>query len=268
MRTRLIKPGFFSNPDLAELPALTRILFQGLWLLADKEGRLWDKPKQIKARVLPFDNCAVDKMLSSLKDAGFIDRYTSDQKKCIQIRNFGKHQNITTWEDKKTVSEVPPPVSEKNFISETLEETKSDISTTSGLHVHTDTDKNKNTNTPLTPQSDSKPRNVWAEGLKFLIKFGMREGEARAFASKQTAIYPAETLLLVYDNPPESPPVSIVDWLRNELSKYQTLAERTQANLATKKEKYGTDQAKPAESSNRAPKRDYTKFAKLGRSSG
>ncbi len=37
-RARNIKPGFFDNEILGELPALTRLLFIGLWCLADREG--------------------------------------------------------------------------------------------------------------------------------------------------------------------------------------------------------------------------------------
>ena len=38
-RARNIKPGFFDNEILGELPALTRLLFIGLWCLAVKALR-------------------------------------------------------------------------------------------------------------------------------------------------------------------------------------------------------------------------------------
>ena len=44
MRTRLLKPGFFMNEELARLPVRARLLFAGLWCLADREGRLEDRP--------------------------------------------------------------------------------------------------------------------------------------------------------------------------------------------------------------------------------
>jgi len=43
MRSRNIKPGFFKNEIIAEMPTETRLLFIGLWLLADREGRLEDR---------------------------------------------------------------------------------------------------------------------------------------------------------------------------------------------------------------------------------
>jgi len=36
MRARNIKPGFFSNEDLAECSPWSRLCFAGLWLLADR----------------------------------------------------------------------------------------------------------------------------------------------------------------------------------------------------------------------------------------
>ena len=58
-----------------------RLLFEGLWLIADREGRLLDKPARIKAAVLPYDDhrgisiALVDQMLTDLDRAGFIRRY-------------------------------------------------------------------------------------------------------------------------------------------------------------------------------------------------
>ena len=82
-----------NNEDLADLEPLTRLLFIYLWMLADREGRLEDRPKRIGAQALPYDRTAdVDAMLNSLKNAGFIDRYEVGGVACIQVINFAKHQ--------------------------------------------------------------------------------------------------------------------------------------------------------------------------------
>ena len=52
-RARNIKPGFFLNEELVELPFSTRLLFIGLWTLADRDGRMEDKPKRIKMSLFP-----------------------------------------------------------------------------------------------------------------------------------------------------------------------------------------------------------------------
>lgn len=92
-RVRFLKPGFFTNEALGELPPITRILFAGLWCLADREGRLEDRPKRIKAEVLPYDDADVDLLLVQLEEAGFVERYTVDGRDYLAVVNFVKHQH-------------------------------------------------------------------------------------------------------------------------------------------------------------------------------
>jgi hypothetical protein len=105
-RSRNIKPGFFRNADLVELPVETRLLFIGLWGLADREGRMSDRPKQIKMEIYPADSFDVDDMLGQLHRAKFIERYTVNEINYIQIVNFTKHQN--PHRDEKA-STIPAP---------------------------------------------------------------------------------------------------------------------------------------------------------------
>jgi hypothetical protein len=105
-RSRNIKPGFFRNADLVELPVETRLLFIGLWGLADREGRLDARPKQIKMEIYPADSFDVDAMLQQLRVAGFIERYEVNGNKYIQVANFTKHQN--PHRDEKA-STIPAP---------------------------------------------------------------------------------------------------------------------------------------------------------------
>ena len=102
-RMRIVKPRFFTNEEIAELPPLTRILFIGLWCYADRRGRLEDRPKRIKTEILPYDNHDVDAALTKLNDAGFITRFTVDIKKFIQINNFEKHQHCHVKEPESTI---------------------------------------------------------------------------------------------------------------------------------------------------------------------
>ena len=104
-RTRNIKPGFFLNDELAEIEPLGRLLFAGLWTIADREGRLEDRAKKIKAEVLPYDDCDIDALLNKLQEHGFIIRYEVDGGKYIQICTFSKHQ---VPHNKEKASEIPP----------------------------------------------------------------------------------------------------------------------------------------------------------------
>lgn len=103
-RSRNIKPGFFLNDALGGLPALTRLLFAGLWTICDRAGRVEDRPKKIKAEVLPYDDCNADEMLESLMNSGFILRYEANGIKVIQVISWAKHQNPHI---KEAVSTLP-----------------------------------------------------------------------------------------------------------------------------------------------------------------
>ena len=105
-RARSLKPGFFRNEELADLSFEYRILFQGLWCLADRSGRMEDRPKRIKAEVFPYDNVDADAGLNALQAAGFIVRYEAAGSRYIEVLNFGKHQNPHM---KEAASTIPAP---------------------------------------------------------------------------------------------------------------------------------------------------------------
>lgn len=92
-RARLIKPGFFTNEDVVLLPPETQLLFIGLWTLADKEGRLEDRPLRIKMQIFPAANYDVNGMLTQLHDAKLIIRYVVEGSSYIVIPKFTDHQH-------------------------------------------------------------------------------------------------------------------------------------------------------------------------------
>ena len=105
-RARNIKPGFFKNEVLAEMPFEARLLFIGLWTLADREGRMEDRPKRIRAEIFPLEFIDADPLLERLAQDGFIVRYAVDGAKFIQIENFTKHQMP---HHKEVASVIPAP---------------------------------------------------------------------------------------------------------------------------------------------------------------
>lgn len=105
-RSRNIKPGFFTNDLLAEIHPFGRILFAGLWTIADREGRLENRPKKIKAQVLPYDDCDIDALIQDLSCRGFILCYTDSGNGYIQVLNWAKHQQPHC---KEPASTIPAP---------------------------------------------------------------------------------------------------------------------------------------------------------------
>jgi hypothetical protein len=112
-RARQLKPGFFKNEDLARCTPWARLMFEGLWTLGDREGRLEDRPTYIKGEVFPHDNVDAEALLSELADLkdhfsrpAAIVRYQVGECKYIQIINFTKHQNPHI---KEPASTIPAP---------------------------------------------------------------------------------------------------------------------------------------------------------------
>lgn len=92
MRARNIKPGFFKNEDLACLSTVARLFFVGLWLCADRGGKLENRPRKLKAEILPYESRRVEPLIKELEKGGFIHCYQADGQSFIQILNFSKHQ--------------------------------------------------------------------------------------------------------------------------------------------------------------------------------
>ncbi len=93
MRIRLLHPEFFSDAILATLTDFARLIFAGLWLIADREGRLADNVKMIDGALLPLDKRSCAKALIELAAAGRIARYRTPAGPVIQIVNFLKYQH-------------------------------------------------------------------------------------------------------------------------------------------------------------------------------
>lgn len=122
MRARNLKPGFFKNEVLADIRRpWGRLLFAGLSLLADREGRLEDRPRRIQAEIFPYDpDCPdVDEMLSLLEASPerFIIRYEVNGRRYIQITNFKVH-NFPHHTEKASV--IPPVESRTDTVNSPL----------------------------------------------------------------------------------------------------------------------------------------------------
>lgn len=109
-RARNIKPGFYKNEDLADCSVWARLIFPGLWMLADREGRLEDRPKRIKGELLPYDSVEVEPLLCELAQYNFIVRYVVDGQRYIQITKFLEHQAPHVREQASSIPGMPVQV--------------------------------------------------------------------------------------------------------------------------------------------------------------
>jgi hypothetical protein len=109
-RIRSLKPEFWSDSDLADLPRDARLLYMGLWNLSDEHGRLRGDARYVKGQLFPYDDdldpAAIDKLLDILDEAGKALQYDADGKPFIYLPTLGRHQRL---EPTKVASKLPAP---------------------------------------------------------------------------------------------------------------------------------------------------------------
>tara|TARA_R100000655_G_scaffold109881_1_gene166111 strand:+ start:560 stop:1318 length:759 start_codon:yes stop_codon:yes gene_type:complete len=102
-RIRTIKPEFFTSDDIVSMTPLARLFYVSLWCEADREGRLEWKPRTLKLRYLPGDNCNIEELANELIEGGLIVLYEVDGKEYAEILSFKKHQVINNRESESKI---------------------------------------------------------------------------------------------------------------------------------------------------------------------
>ena len=95
-RIRTIKPEFFTSEDIVSLTPLARLFYVSLWCEADREGRFEWKPKTLKMRYLPADDCDVSLLCDELVNAGMVELYEVDGRVYAVIPGFTVTKSSTT----------------------------------------------------------------------------------------------------------------------------------------------------------------------------
>ncbi len=211
MRSRNIKPGFFKNEDLAALPALARLLFAGLWLASDMEGRVEDRPRRIKVELLPYDDCDVDELLWLLHEANFIIRYQIGQGRFLWLPTFREHQNPHPRETKSIIPVFSEEykLSRKGMAEQFKGSPKALPSPAESLNPSSLIPESLNPEENLLPEKPTKLVNALA---KEFASYLHRRHPARKCTLKETT----ELLLRILRKYPES--------------EHQALAEKINAN--------------------------------------
>jgi len=99
-RSRNIKPSFFKDADVVGCSVEARLLFAGLWCLADYKGRIKYRALEVKMELFPADNIDIDYLMAELCRANLIEMYKDTRKDSehydstlVQVRSFEVHQN-------------------------------------------------------------------------------------------------------------------------------------------------------------------------------
>lgn len=219
-RARNIKPGFFTNEDLVELDFATRLLFAGLWTVADKAGRLEDRPKKIKIDVFPADDVDIDGMLTALAQRGFITRYTAGGKAYIQVNAWDKHQRPHHTEKE---SSIPPNPQDGNgglTVKEPLEPVESQKQDGGNPPDSLIPDTGFTDSSVANATGGTPPTNrdlVFAKGVPLLTTSGVSEKNARSMLAALSKKHGEAAVLQAVEQTAHDRPGEPVSWLQSLL---------------------------------------------------
>jgi hypothetical protein len=93
-RIRTVKPEFWSDDKILNIPPLARLAFIGTFNFADDAGNIDRSSNQLKARIFPGDMIEVEPLILDILGQGLMVEYEVDGKKYLHIRNFDRHQRI------------------------------------------------------------------------------------------------------------------------------------------------------------------------------
>jgi hypothetical protein len=95
-RIRSVKPEFWNDAKVVELPLDTRLLFLGCLNFADDYGWFWDDKAQIHRDVFPADpNIDVGAGIARLEFSGILESFQTDQgRDALHFRNWDRHQRV------------------------------------------------------------------------------------------------------------------------------------------------------------------------------
>jgi hypothetical protein len=106
MRIRTIKPEFWQSERLSTVSREARLLFVGLWSMADDSGRTRAASRLLASTLFPYDEDArglIDGWLAELSRIGAVRVYEVDSCHYLEIPKWLEHQKI----DKPSKSKLP-----------------------------------------------------------------------------------------------------------------------------------------------------------------
>lgn len=93
-RIRTIKPDFWTDEKIVELPMEVRLFFIGSWNFADDNGNLQRSAKKLKMQIFPADSIDCEPLIQELLTHGLLSEYEVDGEKFLHIKGFKQHQVI------------------------------------------------------------------------------------------------------------------------------------------------------------------------------
>jgi hypothetical protein len=106
-RIRTIKPDFWTDEKIAELPIQSRLVYIATWSYADDYGVLRASMRLLKSQILPYDETirldVFTKWIDALINARMLIPFMFKNESYLYVRTFSDHQRI----DRKSTPLVP-----------------------------------------------------------------------------------------------------------------------------------------------------------------
>ena len=137
LRSRIIKPELFQNKKLGRAGQGVSFHFVGLWIIADREGRLINEPDLIKGLLYPFIKKVTPEkiiiMTNKLVELGFVYSYSDGEDDYLWIPTFTEHQTIHKHEAQSIIPQYTKDleVMSSNVDTSTVNVSSSTCSSTS-----------------------------------------------------------------------------------------------------------------------------------------
>lgn len=95
-RIRTIKPEFWTDSLMVQLPHLTRLIYIALWNLADDHGYIRDEPERVAMEIMPREKPSdVDASLQLLAACGRLEWFVSeDGASYYRVAHWDDHQRV------------------------------------------------------------------------------------------------------------------------------------------------------------------------------
>jgi hypothetical protein len=227
-RARNFKPDVLLDENLAACAMAARWLFVGMWTIADRAGRLEDRPKRIKAAVLPHDSLDVEPLLTQLTEQGLIRRYEVSGSRYVQILEWEKNQSPHM---KESASTIPAPTGPGGSTVQAptlpVQVTDKDRSSTSLAALTSDSLSLTSDSLSLIPDSIPADKSaagkpavgnagadaIFSFGLPLLTAAGINDRHARSFLGGRRKDYGDEAVIEKLRACAEEKPLQPLEWL-------------------------------------------------------
>lgn len=163
-RKRMIDPNIWQSEDFSRLSTLGKLVFIGLFSLADDEGRGRCNPVYLKSTLFPYEegirSADIDKTLSEISSNMSVILYSCDGSSYYSLYNWNTWQKIDRPSESK-IPEYNPQVMQRLFVEDSSKVRRAIVPNKN----RTENNKNKKENTFVPPTLDEVKSYVNEKGL-------------------------------------------------------------------------------------------------------